>query len=68
MINKHIIIVSAEKEKNTPCDISQHKYKSGNERPAHPAEPPAMVCKSKGLSFSSLPLIQGQRYSRISIN
>ena len=53
MINKHIIIVSAEKEKNTPCDISQQKYKSGYERHAHPAEPPVMVCKGKGLSLSS---------------
>ena len=33
MINRHIDIVSAEK------NISQHKNKSGNERPAHPAEP-----------------------------
>ena len=54
MIKRHIDIVSAEK------NTSQHKYKSGNERPAHPAEPPAMVCKSKGLSFPSPPLIQGQ--------
>ena len=57
MIRTHIIIGSAEKISQ---HISQHKYKSGYERPAHPAEPPAMVCKSKGLSFSSPPLIQGQ--------
>ena len=57
MIKRHIIIGSAEKISQ---HISQHKYKSGYERPAHPAEPPAMVCKSKGLSFSSPPLIQGQ--------
>ena len=41
MTNRHINIVSAE------LNISQHKYKSGYERPAHPAEPPAMVCKAK---------------------
>ena len=57
MIRRHIIIGSAEKISQ---HISQHKYKSGYERPADPAEPPAMVCKSKGLSFSSPPLIQGQ--------
>ena len=57
MIKRHIIIGSAEKISQ---HISQHKYKSGYERPAHPAEPPAMVCESKGLSFSSPPLIQGQ--------
>ena len=53
MIKKHIFIVSAEKEKNTPCDISQHTCKSGYERPANPAKLPSMVCKGKGWSFSS---------------